>query len=63
METAVAISLTQFSMGASFREIILQLLKIKPIIFLERSSIEKDISRLRKAEEANQDKTKKLRRI
>ena len=63
METAVAISLSQFSMGASFREIILQLLKIQPGIFLEKASIEKDISRLKKAENAAQESTKKRRRM
>ena len=40
-ETAVAISLPQFSIGRTFREIILQLLKIQPGIFLEKPSIQK----------------------
>ena len=41
MEAAVAISLPQFSIGRTFRKIILQLLKIQPGIFREKPSIEK----------------------
>jgi len=61
MKTAVAISLSQLSTGASFREITLQLLEIQSGIFLEKASIEKDISRLKKAEIAAQESTKKRR--
>ena len=38
-------------------------LKIQPGIFLEKASIEKDISRLKKAENAAQESTKKRRRM
>ena len=40
--------LSQFSIGATFREILLQLLKIQPGFFHEKASIEKEISRMKR---------------
>ena len=62
VETAVAFSVFQFTLGASFRHTVCKLLGIEPGDFLQRSSSEKDISRLKKAENANQESTKKRRR-
>ena len=62
VETAVACSVCQFTMGASFRHTVCKLLGIEPGDFLQNSSSEKDISRLKKAEKASKESTKKRRR-
>eukprot|EP00112_Aurelia_sp_Birch-Aquarium-sp1_P002811 Seg1311.5 transcript_id=Seg1311.5/GoldUCD/mRNA.D3Y31 product="hypothetical protein" protein_id=Seg1311.5/GoldUCD/D3Y31 len=62
VETAVAFSVCQFTLGASFRHTVCKLLGIEPGDFLQKSSSEKDISRIKKAEKAGKETTKKRRR-
>ena len=62
METAVAFSVCQFTLGASFRHTVCKFLGIELGEFLQRSSSEKDIRRLKKAGGAYQESTKKTRR-
>ena len=63
VETAVTFSVCQFTLGASFRHTVRKILRMELGKFLKLSSIEKDIKRLEKAENATKESTKKRRRV
>ena len=52
----------QFSMGASFRNILCQALGLDAGPFLEQGSNEKDLNRLKNARKASQESSKKKRK-
>ena len=62
METAVTLAVCQFQMGASFRIVLCRILGIQPGVNLAKSSQEKDMKRLRKAEKKCSTPVKKRRR-
>eukprot|EP00795_Rhopilema_esculentum_P002650 gene2650-847_t len=62
IETGVALALSQFSMGASYKNMIFQVMGIEPGKYLERSGIAKDVKRIRKAERAMTTTAKKRRK-
>ncbi len=61
-ETAVAMALSQFSLGASFKSILCKVLGFQPGTFLEIGSAKKDLKRLKKSAKDVKDVTKKRRR-
>ena len=62
IETAVTMSVCQFSMGASFQSMLLKALSMDLGAFLEQGSNEKDFNRLKKQKKASQEDSKKTRR-
>ena len=62
METAVSLSLCQFSMGVTSQSLLCQVLGITPGVYLQKYSVRKDIKRLEKAEVASQEGTKQRRK-
>ena len=62
VETAVALALCQFSMGATSQSVLCRVLGMTPGVYFERHSVRKDIKRLEKANIASQEGTKKRRK-
>ena len=61
IETGVALA-SQFSMGASYKNMIFQVMGIEPGKYLERSGIAKDAKRIGKAERAMTTTAKKRKK-
>ena len=62
METGVALAFSQFSMGATSKNILCQALGIVGGTYLEQFSNEKDMIRIRKAQKAGTEKAKRKRK-
>ena len=63
LETAVALAVCQFSMGATFKVVLCRTLKLNPGHNLQRAASKKDFERIKKAEKAIQETTRKRRKI
>ena len=59
LETAVALAACQFSMGATFKQILRKTLGLVPGDNLERQAAARNVERLKKAEKANSHSSKK----
>ena len=62
MEAGVALAFSQFSMGATSKNILCQALGIVGGTYLEQFSNEKDMIRIRKAQKAGAEKAKRKRK-
>lgn len=62
MQTAMALAICQFTMGASFKVLLCKVLKLVPGKTLEVASRKKDLKRLRHAEKSVSESSKKRRK-
>lgn len=62
LETAVALAACQFSMGATFKQILCKTLGLVPGDNLERQAAARSVERLKKAEKANSIAAKRRRK-